>query len=75
MVADTKRANGQHFGPDGRRYVVAAGEKKIVAYDAAGNTAVIAEGLAGNDLVVAHNGNIYATNPNANNGASRARSG
>ncbi len=69
VVADTKRANGQHFGPDGRRYVVAAGEKKIVAYDAAGNTAVIAEGLAGNDLVVAHNGNIYATNPNANNGA------
>jgi hypothetical protein len=28
---------------------------------------VIAEGIAGNDIVVAHNGNIYVTNPGGNN--------
>ena len=68
IVADTKRANGQHFGPDGRRYVVVAGEQKIVAYDAAGKISVVAEEIAGNDLVVAHNGNVYATHPLATKG-------
>ena len=66
-VADSKRANGQAFGPDGRLYAVATGEQKIVAYDADGKSAVIAEGIAGNDIVVAHNGNIYVTNPGSNN--------
>lgn len=71
FVADTKRGNGQHFGPDGRLYAVAAGEQKIVAYDSNGKSVTIAEGIAGNDLVVAHNGNIYATHPGgANNGES-----
>ena len=32
FIADTKRASGQAFGPDGRLYAV-TGEKKIVAYD------------------------------------------
>jgi sugar lactone lactonase YvrE/enterochelin esterase-like enzyme len=65
VVADTHRANGQHFGPDGRRYVV-GGDRKIRAYDSAGGEVVVADGLAGNDLVVAHNGNLYVTNPLAN---------
>jgi gluconolactonase len=73
IVADSKRANGQHFGPDGRRYSVATGEKKILAYDASGRVMTIAEEFAGNDLVVAHNGNIYATNPLANDGTSPTR--
>jgi gluconolactonase len=67
FIADTKRANGQAFGPDGRLYSVATGEQKILAYDEQGNASVIAEGIAGNDIVVAHNGNIYVTNPGSNN--------
>jgi gluconolactonase len=61
--ADTKRANGQAFGPDGRLYAVATATQQILAYDTAGNTSIIAEGIAGNDLVVAHNGNVYVTHP------------
>jgi len=67
FIADTKRANGQAFGPDGRLYSVATAEQKILAYDAAGKTTVIAEGIAGNDIVVAQNGNIYVTHPGTNN--------
>jgi sugar lactone lactonase YvrE len=63
FVADSKAANGQVFGPDGRLYAVAAGDEKIVAYDAGGNAAVIGGGFRGNDLVIAGNGNIYVTNP------------
>ncbi len=66
FIADSKKANGQHFGPDGRLYVVATAEPKILAYDAEGKASVIAEGISGNDLVVAHNGNIYVTHPRAN---------
>jgi gluconolactonase len=67
FIADTKRANGQAFGPDGRLYSVATGEQKILVYDDQGKAGVIAEGIAGNDIVVAHNGNIYVTNPGSNN--------
>ena len=35
-LADTKQANGQAFGPDGRLYAVATGAGQILAYDAAG---------------------------------------
>src|SRR5262249_1267549 len=67
FVGDSKRANGQAFGPDGRLYAVASGEQKIVAYDIkkqGSPPAVIAEGIRGNDIVVARNGNIYVTEPN-----------
>jgi sugar lactone lactonase YvrE/enterochelin esterase-like enzyme len=67
FIADTKRANGQAFGPDGRLYSVATADQKIRAYDAEGNVTNIADGIAGNDIVVAHNGNIYVTHPGANN--------
>jgi gluconolactonase len=63
FIADTKRANGQAFGPDGRLYAVATATKQVLAYDQVGNVSVIAEGIAGNDLVVAHNGNVYVTDP------------
>ena len=63
FIADTKRANGQAFGPDGRLYAVATATKQVLAYDADMKVSVIAEGIGGNDLVVAHNGNIYVTNP------------
>ncbi len=67
FIADSKKANGQAFGPDGRLYVVASGEQKIFRYEADGTAKVIADGWAGNDIVVAQNGNVYVTNPPANN--------
>src|ERR1051325_2566815 len=36
FLADSKKADGQAFGPDGRLYAVTSGGEKIVAYDAAG---------------------------------------
>lgn len=66
FLADSKRGDGQSFGPDGRLYAAAAAEKKILAYDAQGNVSTIAEGFQGNDVVVAHNGTIYVTHPGWN---------
>jgi gluconolactonase len=63
FVADTKRGDGQAFGPDGRLYAVASGSDQILAYDTDGKATVIAAGFKGNDLVVGHNGGIYVTNP------------
>jgi gluconolactonase len=66
FAADTKRASGQAFGPDGRLYAVTS-EKKIVAYDIekpGTPPVVIAEGISGNDIVISRNGNIYVTEPN-----------
>jgi gluconolactonase len=67
FLADSRRGNGQAFGPDGRLYAVASGDKKVVVYDASGKPTTIAEGWVGNDIVVAHNGNVYVTNPPADN--------
>ena len=64
FITDTKKRDGQNFGPDGRLYVASVGELKIHAYTPDGKGTMIAEGFKGNDLVVANNGNIYATNPN-----------
>ncbi len=61
FVRDSRKGDGQRFGPDGRLYAVAGGESKIMAYDDKGHGTVVAEGFRANDLVVAHNGNIYAT--------------
>ncbi len=65
--ADSKKGNGQAFGPDGRLYAVAMGEQKVIAYQADGTAKVIAEGFVGNDIIVAHNGTVYVTNPPADN--------
>jgi gluconolactonase len=62
FLADSKRANGQAFGPDGRLYAV-TGTQQVLAYDASGKADVIAEGIRGNDLVVRHKGDIYVTHP------------
>jgi sugar lactone lactonase YvrE/enterochelin esterase-like enzyme len=70
-IADTKKANGQAFGIDGRLYAVATATKQILAYDANKQVSVIADGIAGNDLVVAHNGNLYVTNPGGRGEPSR----
>ena len=63
FIADSKKANGQAFGPDGRMFAVMSAEPKVVAYDAGGSVATVAEGIRGNDLTVLQNGNIYVTEP------------
>jgi gluconolactonase len=63
FLPDSKKANGQAFGPDGRLYTVSLSDPKIMAYDPDGKASVVAEGIAGNDIVVPHNGNIYVTDP------------
>lgn len=73
FLADSRRGDGQAFGPDGRLYAVAAGEQKIVAYDAKGQGRTLAAGLRGNDLVVAHNGNVYVTQPGSEGGAAAGK--
>jgi len=65
FISDSKKGNGQAFGPDGRLYLVSSGAQKVIAYDSAGKSSTIAKGFVGNDIVVAHNGNIYVTNPPA----------
>ena len=39
FIADTKRANGQAFGPDGRLYAVTSGASKILAESDGGGSA------------------------------------
>ncbi len=70
FIADSKHANGQAFGADGWLYVVAGSVNKIMAYlvetnrmEAKGEAVEIASDIHGNDIVVAHNGNIYVTEP------------
>ena len=54
------------FGPDGRRYSLAANAKEVWAFDNEGNKEVVATGIRGNDLVIAINGNMYITEPVSN---------
>lgn len=60
---DTGGANGLMFGPNGKLYACQNGRKRIAAYDSDGKEEVIAEDIESNDLAVAHNGNIYFTDP------------
>ncbi|MGE5191940.1 MAG: SMP-30/gluconolactonase/LRE family protein [Deltaproteobacteria bacterium] len=66
FLADTKKGDGQAFGPDGRLYSVAGGSEQILAWDAGGKSTAIADGFRGNDLIVRHDGGIYVTNPGWN---------
>ena len=61
--SDSKKASGNSFGADGRRYSVATETSQILSYDKDNKRTVIAEHLPGNDLVTAYNGNIYVTAP------------
>jgi sugar lactone lactonase YvrE len=63
FLADSKKANGQAFGPDGRLYAVASGTEQVLAYDSEGKPTVVAEGIRGNDLIVRSDGTVYVTNP------------
>lgn len=68
FVEESGRGKGQAFGPDGRLYAAAAGERKIVAYHADGSMEVVAEGFSGKDLTVRHTGTIYVSEPSGNQG-------
>jgi gluconolactonase len=63
FLSDSRKGDGQNFGPDGRLYAVAGGDRKIVAYDPGATPTTIAQGFRGNDLVVLNNGFIYVTEP------------
>lgn len=63
FLSDSKRGDGQCFGPDGRLYAVAGATAQILAYDDHGQATVIAEGFRGNDVCVRHDGTIYVTQP------------
>ena len=63
FLADSKRGDGQAFGPDGRLYANAGATEQVLAWDAAGKSTVFAEGFKGNDLVVRHDGSLFATAP------------
>lgn len=69
FLADSKRGDGQAFGPDGRLYANAGATEQLLAWDADGKSTVFADGFKGNDLVVRHDGSVYATAPfkNPNN--------
>ncbi len=67
FLADAHPASGQAFGPEGRLYSVGRGDAKIRASEPDGKASVIAEEIASNDIVVAHNGNIYVTDPSGSN--------
>ena len=70
FIADSKKGNGEVFGPDGRLYAVASGAQQVLAYDAKGKADKIADGIAGNDLIVRHDGGIYVTHPGGGGNAS-----
>ena len=63
FLADSKKGDGQAFGPDGRLYANSGALDAVVAWDADGKMTTVADGFRGNDLVVRHDGSIYATNP------------
>jgi sugar lactone lactonase YvrE/enterochelin esterase-like enzyme len=63
FLADSKRGDGQIFGPDGRLYANASAVSQVIAYDDAGKGTVVADGFKGNDIVVRHDGGMYVTDP------------
>jgi len=73
FVSDAHGFGNQAFGPDGRLYVVQADLKRIVSYNNGGKPDVVATELTGSGIVVAHNGNVYVSNPPPANGYGPSR--
>ncbi len=70
-LAESKRGDGQRFGPDGKLYANAGALSKILAWDADRKATEFASGFKGNDLVVLANGAIYVTDPFTTPGSSK----
>ena len=65
--AATGRANGIAFGPDGRLYGCASGDRCIYAWDPkTWQKTKVAEGTASNDLAILGDGTIFYTEPGTN---------
>lgn len=64
FLADSKRGDGQAFGPDGRLYANATAVNQVIAWDMDGKPTTVAEGFKGNDIVVRHDGSFFVTDPN-----------
>ena len=63
----TGRANGIAFGPDGRLYGCASGDRCIYAWDPkTWEKTKVAEGTASNDLAILRDGAIFYTEPGSN---------
>jgi gluconolactonase len=62
-LADSRKADGQAFGPDGRLVAATAADMAILSRDAAGQATELARGWRGNDLVVTAAGAVYVTEP------------
>ncbi len=75
VLGASHQITGQAFGPDGRLY--ATGSKTqttdVYADGGFGPATTLATGFRGNDLVVAHNGNVYITDPPAKGSADPGR--
>jgi sugar lactone lactonase YvrE len=71
FLEDSRRGDGQEFGPDGRLYANAGATQQVIAWDGAGQPSVIAEGVRGNDLVVLSDGGVYVTDPFTTPGKSK----
>jgi len=64
FLPDSKKGNGQAFGPDGKLYIIATASNQIVVCDTATKTStVLASDIQGNDIVVRRDGSMFATEP------------
>jgi gluconolactonase len=57
--------SGFSFGPDGRLYAADTARRRVVAIGPDGKLAVLAQGIAAHELAIAHDGTVYATEPQA----------
>jgi sugar lactone lactonase YvrE/enterochelin esterase-like enzyme len=64
FLPDSKKGNGQAFGPDGKLYVIATASNQVVVCDPATKAStVLANDIQGNDIVVRRDGSMFATEP------------
>lgn len=62
----TGKANGIAFGPDGRLFGCASGDKSIYAWDPkTWQKVAVAQGTASNDIAILQDGTIFYTDPGA----------
>jgi gluconolactonase len=64
---DSKCASGTSFSTDGRMINITSGwgcpTRQVISYDKNMKPSILEDSLGGNDILIAHNGNIYLTQP------------